>query len=709
MRSLILVLALANSARADDLFLRQWALTRGFNLGRPTRATPTPDGKAVLFLRARPRDPVQSLYQFDVATGQTRELLTPEQLLHGAEEKLSAAERARRERQRVTTRGFTAYELSRDGALLLVSLSGRLYTFRRADGAITELGVAQAPSIDPRLSPDGLKVAYVRERDLYVYDLAARSERRLTRSERPTVTNGLAEFVAQEEMDRSAGFWWSGDSRSLAYEEADAAGVETLHVADAAHPESAPEPTFYPRAGKANVKVRLGVIPAAGGATTWIAWDALRLPYLAKVVWEDQAPLTLVVMDRAQRDLEVLAAEGARTRRLLAEHDDAWLNLDPSLPRWLPDGSQFLWSSERAGAWQLELRARDGQLVRGLGSDYRKLVDLDDPARVACFLGGAEPTEQHLFAAPLDGGAAQKLTREAGVHVATFGRDHHVWVDRFTTERALPRSLVRAREREVGELPSVAESPPLQPTTELVRAGELAAAITRPHDFDRKRRYPVVMSVYGGPHAQVATRKPALFEQWLADHGVIVVSLDGHGTPNRGRAWERAIAGDFSRTLDDQVTGLRALAERYHELDLSRVGVYGWSFGGYLSALAVLKRPDVFHVAVAGAPVVDWRDYDTFYTERYLGLPDANEAGYARSSLLGYAAQLSRPLLLVHGTSDDNVYFFHTLKLADALFRAGKKFELLPLAGLTHLVPDPIVTERLWTRIVDHLLATLRR
>jgi dipeptidyl-peptidase-4 len=289
-----------------------------------------------------------------------------------------------------------------------------------------------------------------------------------------------------------------------------------------------------------------------------------------------------------------------------------------------------------------------------------------------------------------------------------FGRDHHVWVDRLITSDSLARSFVYVSDEAHGELPGVAEIPPFAGRAELSRVGteKFAAALVRPRDFDKRKNYPVLVAVYGGPHAQMVQKKPPLFWQWLADHGMIVVAFDGRGTPRRGRAWERAFAGDFSRTVDDQVAALQALAATHPEMDLSRVGVYGWSFGGYLSALALLKRPDVFHAAMAGAPVVDWRDYDTFYTERYLGLPEAS--GYQTSSLLTYAASLSRPLLLVHGTSDDNVYFFHTLKLCDALFRAGKPYEFLPLPGLTHMVPDPIVIEQLWTRITAHFVTALR-
>jgi dipeptidyl-peptidase-4 len=261
-------------------------------------------------------------------------------------------------------------------------------------------------------------------------------------------------------------------------------------------------------------------------------------------------------------------------------------------------------------------------------------------------------------------------------------------------------------------LPSEAEKPPFRAVVELTMVGarKLAAAVVRPRGFQRGRKYPVLVHVYGGPTSLMvrSDERSYLMDQWIADHGAVVVCIDNRGTPRRDRAWSRAVKGSFGRVpLEDQVEGLRALAARYPELDLNRVGIYGWSFGGYMSALAVLKRPDVFRVGVAGAPVVDWRDYDTHYTERYLDVPQANPDGYQESSLLTYAPKLERPLLLVHGTGDDNVYFFHSLKLADALFRAGRKYDFLPLS-VTHQVPDAVVRERLWGRVVDFLFANLK-
>jgi dipeptidyl-peptidase-4 len=302
-----------------------------------------------------------------------------------------------------------------------------------------------------------------------------------------------------------------------------------------------------------------------------------------------------------------------------------------------------------------------------------------------------------------------QLTLETGLHAAAFAKDHSLYVLTTTTPGMLPKSTVhKADGTLVGELPSVAETPAFTPKVEFVKVGDgdgFHVAVVRPQDFDSKKRYPVIVDVYGGPghnHILKAMRN-WLLDQWLADRGFIVVAIDNRGTPGRGRDWERSVSKKFgSVPLEDQIAGLKALGRKFPEMDLDRVGIVGWSFGGYMAALAALRQPEVFKTAVAGAPVTDWEDYDTHYTERYLGMPGTDREAYREGSLLTYAADLKRPLLLVHGTADDNVYFRHTLKLADALFRAGKDFDLLPLSGLTHMVPDPVVTQRLWSRIAEH-------
>jgi dipeptidyl-peptidase 4 len=714
--------AAATPPLANPAFLEQYALTYRFTHGRPTSIRVTDDGQAVLFLRSGPRSFVRDLYEFDTRTGEERVLATAEQILGGAAEQLTPEELARRERMRSAARGIAGFDISDDGRQVLVPLSGQLYVIDRASGKTRKLASEGAFPIDPRFTPDGRGVSCVRDGEVYLIDLASGQQRKLTSGATETLTHGLAEFVAQEEMDRMHGYWWSPDGRTIAYQETDTADVEVWHIADPAQPAQPGEAQRYPRPGKNNARVRLGLMPAEGGQTTWIQWDAAKYPYLAAVTWQKNSPLTILVLNRRQTDALLLAVDPATgvTTALLHEHDDAWVNLDHGLPRWLDDGQAFLWSSERNGRWQLELHAADGKLLHELTRGelgYRNLAGLDEKQGAAFVIAGDDPTQAHLFRVPLDPkkGQPEQLTQAAGVHAAVFARRGGTHVRTASTAAGTIQQTVHGADgKEIGKLTSVAETPPFEPNVEWTTAGdspEMQAAVIRPRDFHRATKYPVVVSVYGGPHSQTVTtaRRRYLLDQWLADRGFIVVSIDGRGTPSRGRAWERAIRGNLIELpLADQVRGLQALGAKYPEMDLRRVGVYGWSFGGYFSAMAVMQRPDVFHAAVAGAPVADWLDYDTCYTERYLGLPEDNPKGYEASSVLTYAKLLHRPLLIIHGTTDDNVYFLHSIKMSNALFRAGKEHEFLPLAGFTHMVTDPLITRRLYTRIADYFVERLQ-
>ena len=700
-----------------DAFLRDYAETRRFMAGRPARAKLTPDGQAVLFLRSGPRSDVQALFETDLRTGRTRLVLDPEELGADAAQPLPSEERAQLERQRVAARGFTRFELSRDGQRVLLPFSGELLLLERATGAARTLRAGRGP-LDPRFSPGGAALAYVREQDLRLLDLASNVERRLTEGGGADVTHGLAEFVAQEEMGRFEGYWWSPDGRFIAFEEADTRLVEKLAIVDLMHPERGADAPAYPRAGRENATVRLGVVPVAGGAVSWLGWDRERYPYLCAVAWQEGGPLTLLVMNRAQSEEALLAADPVTgsTRPLLEERDPVWLNLAPGFPRWLEDGSGFLWWTERNGAPEVELRGPDGALRAswvGPEHGFATMVGFDERRRWLWFTGGADPTSAELFLVKDGAPPPERVATGEGPGVvdAALSQDGSRLLVTRATSSEMPRDAVHAvceggLGARIADLPSVALEPPFAPATEIAKVGGgegVWASVTRPRRLAPGQKLPVIVDVYGGPAHQHVTRTPKLLAQWMADQGYLVVAFDGRGTPRRGRAWERALRDDLGgANLEDQVTALRALAAEVPELDLARVGITGWSFGGYLSALAVMKRPDTFRAAVAGAPVVDWRDYDTFYTERYLGLPQENGAAYDRSSLLAWAPRLDRPLLVLHGTADDNVYFLHALKLSDALFRAGRPHELLPLAGLTHMVPDPVVVERQWERVMRH-------
>jgi dipeptidyl-peptidase-4 len=727
-------------------YFRDLAETRNYTLGRPVSPKITPDGKHVILLRSLPRDPTLRLFELEIATGRERELLTPAQLLGGAEEQLSAEEKARRERQRESLKGFTAFEMSRDGARLLVTLSGKLYVVMRDTLRVTEL-----PGngwIDPRFSADGDFVAAAGpDRELHVIDLTGvpPTERAITSGATAVISHGTAEFVAQEEMSRYRGFWWSPDSQRLLVQETDESQVETRYIADPLHPETPPTKFFYPRAGTPNAVVRLHLVPRVGGAPVAVKWDNVAFPYLAHISWPVTGPLTLLVQNREQTEERLLVVDLATggTEELWFEKDPAWLNLDDNFagstgerrpPFWFKDGSHFIWTTERRGAWQVELRDATGKLVRELTPvnwTYRGFVGLDDEAGGFYVRGGDDPREVHFWKFPLTGGAGVRLTRDRGQHNASFFPESRLLVRTIDSFDGGYRSEVISADdaRVVATIPSMAESPAQWPGTELTLTTgprTFDAAITRPRsaiastarrpDLDATGggrgpgKYPVILVVYAGPTSKrvVADARSFLTDQWMANQGYIVVRIDGRGTPARGREWERVIKGNFiDIALEDQIVGLQSLAKQYPELDLNRVAVSGWSFGGYFSAMAAIRRPDIFRCAVVGAPVITWENYDTHYTERYLGLPQNAADAYRVSNVTTYAAQASRPLLLIHGLTDDNVYFQHTLQLADALYMAGKPYELLPMLG-THMVNEPVVRLRQQMRIMDFLNRELR-
>lgn len=711
------------SPKIDTSYLKDHAQTRGFMLGRPVRPKLTPDGNTVLFLRAKPRAASLTLWEMDVASGRTREVLTPRSLLAGAEETVSAEEKARRERQRISVGGFTDFQLTDDGEHVLVVLSGQWYlAARAARGAVRKLPVPVG-ALDARFSPDGKTLAFVHRHDLWVLDLDSAEARQLTDGGSELVTHGLAEFVAQEEMGRMSGYWWAPDSRSLAYEEADARGVESWWVADPARPGQPPHHQSYPRPGHANVRVRIGVIGVEGGATTWVELDERRWEYVTQVRWEAGGPLTLAVQTRDQREVALLAVqEDGSTKSLGNEKDPAWMPVKRDVPRWVGAREGFVWWREVNGERRLELRGPDGDVRKVLHKQRGgplEVLDVDRANGWVYFRTGADPRVTDVARVRLTGGGVERLTSRTGVHSATVARSGERVVIESLWPDAMPSAAVHAADGTmIRKLPAVAEEPPFHPRAELTRtatewkdaAGGYYAVVVRPRNFDPRRKYPVLVDVYGGPgHCKVtAAMNTRLIPQWLADRGFIVVSLDNRGTPGRDRAWERPLFGKCgSVPLSDQIAGLKALGKSHPEMDLTRAGIVGWSYGGYMSALAVLERPDVFRAAVAGAPVVDWMDYDTHYTERYMGLPARNAKAYREASLLERASELKRPLLIVHGTADDNVFFVHALKLADALFRAGQPFEMLPLAGLTHMVPEPVVMQRLWGRIAEHFVRHL--
>jgi dipeptidyl-peptidase 4 len=701
----------------SESFPRQEARTRRFTLGVPRGFRVSPDGTRVVYLRGQGgSDPVTCLWQLDVASGIERLVADPA-ALGGDEDSLSPQERARRERAREQAGGIVAYATDDDVRLAAFAWSGQVYAvdLARAD-ASPYLVPTKAPVLDPRPDPTGHRVAYVHAGALRVADLAGPGEDQVLADPRGAgqVSFGLAEFIAAEEMDRHRGYWWSPDGTALLVARVDETPVTRWYIADPAHPGRPPAEVAYPAAGTPNARVSLQLV-GLDGAATEVDTDWAGFPYLVTACWSRGHDPLVVVQSRDQRRMRILAVDPGtgRTRVLREDADPAWLEIVPGVPAWTADG-RIAWTRDEQDTRRLVLFApglRDVP-VTPPGLQVRAVLGTDGDT--VLFQASPEQTEVELWCYGPDG--LSRIGRGGGVEVGVAAGGTAVVARRALDADGVTVEVYRGGSP-VASIPSLAERPALPaPRPVLLRAGDagIRTAVLFPSWHQPGRgKLPVLMDPYGGPHAQrvLSARGAYLTPQWFAEQGFAVVVADGRGTPARGPGWERAIAGDLAGpVLDDQVTALRAAADRFADLDTSRVAIRGWSFGGYLAALAVLRRPDVFHAAIAGAPVTDWRLYDTHYTERYLGQPDQDSDSYDRSSLILLAERAvvtRRPLMLIHGLADDNVVVAHSLRLSAALLAAGYPHTVLPLSGITHMASQQTVAENLLLLQLDFLRSAL--
>lgn len=686
----------------SDTFPRQHARTQRFTLGEPRNVTVSADGLRAAFLRSRAGDdPVNCLWTQSIEDGTETLVADPVALLASADADLDAElppeERARRERMREGAGGITSYSTDRATTVAAFTLAGRLFVAGLLSAAARELRV-DGPVFDPRPDPLARRLAYVSGNKLRIAELDG-SSWELAGEADPEVTWGSADFVAAEEMHRFRGYWWSPDGAAIAACRVDNSPVQQWWIGDPADPKKEPHAIRYPAAGTANPDVTLHVLALDGGSVE-IMWDRESSPYLATVSWAGPDRLLLGVQSRDQRTYSVLEADPVTgdTAPLFTDVDAAWVELVPGSPAMLDDG-RLVVAADREGRRCLLV---DGVDITPSEVQVRSVAHVGSDIT---FLGNplGDATVQHVY--HWDGVSVAQITEADGIHSVSDGRP--LIVRSATLDR--PGAVVAAPDRE--PLRSLAEAPLVQPNVTLHEFGphRIATAVLLPRDHDGSK-LPVLLDPYGGPHAQrvVQSYNAFLTSQWFADQGYAVVVADGRGTPGRGSEFERAVHLDLATAvLDDQVTALEGAASEHPELDLSRVAIRGWSFGGYLAALAVLQRPDVFHAAIAGAPVTEWRLYDTHYTERYLGDPTVDAAPYARTSLLPLAHQLTRPLLLVHGLADDNVVAAHSLQLSSALLAAGKPHELLALVGVSHMTPQEVVAENLLLHQLDFLRRAL--
>ncbi|MFD0055176.1 prolyl oligopeptidase family serine peptidase [Streptomyces sp. NPDC127168] len=699
----------------SDSFPKRHARTQRFTLGAPRSFTVAPDGSRVAFLRSGTgTDRANSLWVLDVDGGTERVAADPRALLGGAEEALSPEERARRERSREGGAGIVGYATDSAVELASFALSGRLFTARLRAGTARELSTP-GPVIDPRPSPDGRHIAYAARGGLRVVGADGDGDRALAEADGEGVTYGLAEFIAAEEMGRSRGFWWSPDSDRLLVARVDDTPVQRWWISDPARPERDPQHVPYPAAGTANADVRLFVLGLDGGRTE-VLWDRARYPYLARVHWSASGAPLLLVQARDQRSQLFLAVDtvSGTTRMVHADEDPIWLELFPGVPCWSPSG-QLVRIADEGGARVLAVGER---LLTGGQLHLRAVLDVgDDDVLVSASAGAeaADPETGEVHVYRVNELGVERVSQEPGVHSAVRSGDVSVLVT-ATLDHPGARVRVLRDGKTAATVASYAEDPGLSPRVTLTRGGARAVpcAVLMPTDYHGDTLLPVLLDPYGGPHGQrvVAAHNAHLTSQWFADQGFAVIVADGRGTPGHSPAWEKSIKDDVAAVvLQDQVDALQALAADF-PLDLNRVAVRGWSFGGYLAALAALRRPDVFHAAVVGAPVTDLRLYDTHYQERYLGDPGEQPDVYRRNSVIDDAglvdaAEPHRPMMVIHGLADDNVVVAHSLRLSSALLAAGRPHEVLPLSGVTHMTPQESVAENLLRLQVDFLKRSL--
>ncbi|HET6741944.1 MAG TPA: prolyl oligopeptidase family serine peptidase [Kribbella sp.] len=651
----------------------QSARTGRFTYGLPKAFTLHEEH--LLFLRTRgPEDSTSCLWLLD-RDGAEQLVVAPEDLVAGG--RLPEAERVRRERSRERTSGIVAYSSDRTGHQIVFGLQGVLYHLDGLDALPREIWTA-GPVVDPRIDPTGRRVAYVTGRELHVVDLADGNNLAVAVADDPEVSWGLAEHVAAESMGRQRGHWWSPDGTRLLAARVDQTPVQRWWIADPANPDRLPREVAYPAAGTPNAIVTLHAFDLTGGVVE-IRWDRSSYEYLAAVTWDAHGPL-LSVQSRDQRTVLVLAGDpdSGETKLLHEQRDAAWVELVHGTPARTASG-KLVHTEDDGETRRLTI---DGIPITPDGLQLRGVLDVS--GEEVLFEANDEPTESHLW---LYDGELRRLSSQPGTHSGS--RAGNALLRTSNTESGQTFVVHRPGQPDRA-VESRAAEPVLKPRITWLRAGdlELRTAVLLPSWYE-SGTLPVLMTPYGGPAMQLAMRRSGsafVTAQWFAEHGFAVVIADGRGTPGRGPVWEKTVHLDtLTGPLDDQVTALHAAAEQTGALDLTRVGIRGWSYGGLLAAAAVLLRPDHFHAAVAGAAPADPRLYDTHWRERFLGHPDQNAEIYDRLSLMTYAADLCRPLLLVHGLADDNVFAAHTLRFSAALLAAGRPHQVLPLSNTTHM------------------------
>ena len=674
----------------------------------PVQLKFSPDGSRVTYLQGKTDDYNRyDLWEYNLDDNTNRVLVDSAELFSGPEN-LSDEEKARRERQRIYGKGILEYTWSTDGKALLFPLNGDLYYYDLASAKSKKLTNTEAFETDARFSPKGNYVSFIREQNLYALELNSGKEIQLSQDGGGVIKNGMAEFVAQEEMSRMTGYWWSGDETKIAYTRVDESPVKEAIRNEIYADEVKLFNQRYPFTGTDNVKIQLGVVKLNDQKVDWIDLGKNQDIYIARAKWlKDSKTLSYQWQNRSQQTLELrfYDSESKKQKVALTENSDTWINLHFDLV-FLKDKKHFVWASERDGFKHLYLYRTNGQLVRQITSgDWAvdSLKGVDEKKGIVYFAGRKDtPLESHLYSAPLfKKGDSKRITEKGQYHNVVLAKDSKTFID---TSSSVNKPNSAALRKVNGEFITWLEenkldnSHPLTPYLSNLATPEYGTLkaddgqimhyrLFKPTNMSAGKKHPVIVNVYGGPHAQRVTnswRSKNLYFQYMAQQGYVIFQLDNRGSYNRGKKFEDAIyknLGDVE--VADQIKGVEFLRTLDY-VDAKRIGIYGHSYGGYMALMTMFKAGDYFNAGVSGAPVTDWALYDTHYTERYLGHPDTNAKGYEASAVFPYTDGLKGPLMIYHGMADDNVLFTHATKLFKQLQDSEKQFEMMTYPGSKH-------------------------
>ncbi len=693
--------------------------------GRLTRGLAwAPNGRQVSFFETKGtgKEAKTELWVMDAVTGERRVLVVTDKL----ESVLPAEPERATQATGLGRRPPSQYQWAPDGGALLFQGPTALVWFDLKTQTARSLVSGKAEIADPKISPDGKFVSFMRDHSIWLISVLDGKERAVTPDGTEAIRKGELDWVYPEELDIKTAYWWAPDSSAIAYLEMDERKVSQYPIVDFASPSGKADMERYPVAGGTNPIVQVFVAPLTGGEPRAMDIGTETDIYIPRVNWlPDSKCVAIQRLNRTQTQLDLLVAYAAngKSRVLFSEKDPYWINVSDDL-YFLRDGKRFLWSSERTGYRHLYVFDLEGKQLAQITKGEWEVTGLDavDETKGVAYFTATEksPLERHLYRAGLDGSGFARMTKEEGTHAVVVAPNRAAFVDTYSNAAAPPQQdlyrtdgarIAVINENKVAELADYHLSPMEFLTVKSRDGVPLNAYMIKPPDFNSQKRYPVLVATYGGPHVQIIRNAwggaTFLWHELMAQKGYIIFSLDNRGSSGRGHAFETPLHFRMGKQeLEDQRDGVAWLKSLPY-VDGNRIGIWGWSYGGHMTLHAMFEAGDDFKVGFAGGPVTDWHYYDSIYTERYLGLPQQNEKGYEDSSPVKYAGQLKGKLLIAHGTDDDNVHYANTLSLINALVDAGKYVEVLAFPGRGHGVSDLPAQRVLMERVTQFFLDNL--